>query len=158
MLEFPSIDHGESTRQTFSATHHDEAVCRFFLCGLCRRQAFVCRPCDRGQIYCSETCARQARRDRQREARRRHQATPRGRAMHANRNRCYRTRKRCVTDQGPVDEGKKSLLLEMRAISDPNRPRSSTEFVELRFCHSCGCAVSKFLRLTAPSREYHRRQ
>jgi hypothetical protein len=58
----------------------DEVSCRSFLCGRCRSQVLVCRECDRGQIYCIGTCAQEARRDKQREARRRYQATPRGRA------------------------------------------------------------------------------
>jgi hypothetical protein len=156
-MELPNIDRGKSTRQTSPATHGDEPVCRFFLCALCRGQAVVCSPCDRGQIYCSGTCAQKSRRDRQREARRRHQATPRGRAMHAIRNRRYRARKRCVTDQGPANACKNRSLPELRTISDSCQPLSSRNFTELRFCLYCGCAASKFLRLAALSPGYHRR-
>jgi hypothetical protein len=155
-MELPSNDRGKLTRQISLAMHDDEPVCRFFLCALCRRQTIVCPPCDRGQIYCSGTCAQQARRDRQREARRRHQATPRGRAMHAVRNRRYRARKRCVTDQGPVNESKNRSLPELRAINDPSGPLSSEKFIELRFCYHCGRAASKFLKLDAHSPGYHR--
>ena len=41
----------------------DETPCRMFLCARCRRQALVCRRCDRGQIYCAGTCAQEARRE-----------------------------------------------------------------------------------------------
>ena len=68
------------------------------------RRILICRRCDRGQIYCMGICARDARREGQREARRRHQATPRGRAMHAERNRRYRARVRRVTDHGLARE------------------------------------------------------
>jgi hypothetical protein len=157
-MELPSIDRGKSARQATLATSDGAAVCRLFRCGLCRRQAIVCPPCDRGQHYCSETCAQKARRDRQREARRRHQATPRGRAMHAVRNRRYRARKRCVTDQGPGNECKNTSLPKLRAINNPSRPLYSREFVELRFCHHCGRAASKFLRLAALNPKQHRRK
>src|SRR4051794_38952630 len=157
-MELPSMDRGGSMRQTSSTAHGDEPVCRFFLCALCRCQVVVCAPCDRGQIYCSETCAQKSRRDRQREARRRYQATPRGRAMHAVRNRRYRARKRYVTDQGPASECKNRSLPELRVITDQCRPLSSRKFAELRVCHHCGRAASKFLRLTAAFPEYYRRQ
>jgi hypothetical protein len=156
-MELPSIDRGRSTRQTFPATHGDESVCRFFLCALCRCQAVVCAPCDRGQIYCSAPCTQKARRDRQREARRRHQATPRGRAMHAIRNRRYRARKRCVTDQGPANECKNRSLPELRAISDPVDRSAVENTQKYDFCHHCGRVASKFLRLAALSPGYHRR-
>jgi hypothetical protein len=100
-----------SARRICAAACDDGVSCRMFLCGCCRSQVFVCRCCDRGQVYCIETCAQKARHDRQREARRRYQATPRGRAMHAERNRRYRARMRCVTDHGPAKEpeGRPSL-------------------------------------------------
>jgi len=90
--------------RTCPAVCVDEDSFRMFLCARCRSQALVCRRCDRGQIYCTPSCAHDARCDHQREARRRHQATPRGRAMHAERNRRYRARASCVTDQGPAHE------------------------------------------------------
>jgi hypothetical protein len=68
-----------STRSACGPACPDEASCRMFLCARCRSQVLVCRRCDRGQIYCVGTCAQEGRRDRQREARRRYQATPRGR-------------------------------------------------------------------------------
>lgn len=56
------------------------------------RFLFVGRRCDRRQIYCVGICVQETRRDRRREAQRRYQATPRGRALHTERNRRYRTR------------------------------------------------------------------
>jgi len=75
---------GNSKRWTCAAACIDEVSCRMFLCARCRSQVFVCRRCDRGHIYCIGPCAQEARRDNQREARRRYQATPPGRA-HARR-------------------------------------------------------------------------
>jgi hypothetical protein len=56
---------------------------RLFLCGLCRHQVLICRRCDCGQMYSGHDCALEVRRSRQREARRRYQASERGRQMHA---------------------------------------------------------------------------
>ncbi len=70
---------------------------RMFVCARCRCQAVVCRSCDRGRIYCGRHCATEARREQQREARRRYQSTDRGRALHVERSRRYRERQR-VTD------------------------------------------------------------
>ena len=82
---------------------------RLFLCGRCRQQVRICRRCDRGQMYCGRECALEERSGRQREARRRYQASERGRQMHADRSRQYRARRRRVTDQGPIlrwDQGR----------------------------------------------------
>ena len=57
---------------------------RLFLCGRCRRQVVICRRCDRGQVYCGPDCALEVRRRNQRDARRRYQATDRGRRMHVD--------------------------------------------------------------------------
>lgn len=75
---------------------------RFFLCNRCRRQVVICSRCDRGQVYCGRDCATEVRRSRQREARRRYQASERGRQLHADRSRRFRARGRRVTDQGPT--------------------------------------------------------
>ena len=127
----------------------DEVSCRSFLCACCRRQVLVCRRCDRGQIYCMGTCAQQARHDKQREARRRYQTTPRGRAMHAERNRRYRVRAGRVTDQGPLMEHEAGLLRHLEE-SKPSRELSS-ERVPPRHshCHQCGRSALPFLRLSA---------
>jgi hypothetical protein len=75
--------------------------------GLCRRQGcgavfYVCRSCDRGQVYCSSDCRTAARRAQRRAANGRHQRSPEGRADHRDRQREYRRRlvARHVTDQG----------------------------------------------------------
>jgi hypothetical protein len=56
---------------------------RLFLCARCQAQVFVCSHCDRGQIYCAQGCGQTARRDAQRAAGRRYQASRRGRVNHA---------------------------------------------------------------------------
>ncbi len=49
----------------------------------------ICTHCDRGQRYCGEQCSRLARRESMREAGRRYQQTPDGRAKHAVRQAIY---------------------------------------------------------------------
>ncbi|OLC12338.1 MAG: hypothetical protein AUH29_16285 [Candidatus Rokubacteria bacterium 13_1_40CM_69_27] len=51
---------------------------------------FLCRHCDRGDRYCSGTCAERARRTSLREAGRRYQHSRRGRFRHAARQARYR--------------------------------------------------------------------
>ena len=127
----------------------EEASCRMFLCARCRCQVLVCRRCDRGQIYCIGTCAQEARRDRQREARRRYQATPRGRALHAERNRRYRARQlRHVTDHGLAKEreGPPQAWVVNAALGEPPSRRKSSGHAH---CHHCGCVASALLRQSA---------
>jgi hypothetical protein len=66
---------------------------RFAFCGLCRRLFFACRRCDRGQRYCGEVCADEARQRSLRAARLRHQRSPEGRLDHCDRQRAYRERR-----------------------------------------------------------------
>jgi hypothetical protein len=134
----------------------DEVSCRMFLCARCRSQVLVCRRCDRGQIYCIGTCAQQARRDNQREARRRYQATPRGRAMHAARNRCYRARGRCVTDHGLANVPKAGPLLGSEVDGALSEPSSSRKSPGQWLCHHCRRSASAFARLSALRPGRHR--
>ena len=74
---------------------------------LCRRQGcgavfYVCRSCDRGQVYCSSSCRTAARRAQKRAANGRHQRSLEGKADHRDRQREYRRRLVAlrVTDQG----------------------------------------------------------
>jgi hypothetical protein len=74
-----------------------QRVCHFPPCGTV---FYLCRHCDRGQQYCSLRCRKKSRRLQRREANRRHQQTPEGRADHRDRQREYRQRRRArVTDQ-----------------------------------------------------------
>ncbi len=149
MLEFTDAEVLNPERLTCHDACLDEVSCRIFLCVCCRRQVLVCRRCDRGQIYCRGTCAQVARREKQRNARRRYQATPRGRAMHAERNRRYRARVRRVTDHGPVIEQETGLLRRFEgseALREPSAERISPVHSH---CHYCGRSASSSLRLSA---------
>jgi hypothetical protein len=137
-------------REACAAASFDGASCRLFLCARCRTQVLICRRCDRGQTYCAGICAQEARRERQREARRRYQATPRGRAMHAERNRRYRVRRRCVTDHGLSGARGERFVPPVNTAST-EQPRSATA-PGLGLCHRCRRSASAFLRLSFLSR------
>ena len=68
-----------------------QLVCRGLECGAL---FVICRSCYRGQAYCSERCRQKGRRQRRREANRRHQQTREGRLDHRDRQRAYRQRRR----------------------------------------------------------------
>lgn len=151
------LQNAATTRErTACRAECSDDICRLFLCSRCRVQVLVCRRCDRGQIYCFGACAQEARRERRREARRRYQATDRGRAMHAERNRRYRARRRCVTDHGPlVTRSERRLPTVNTASSDP--PRGSAPCLGL--CHRCSRSASPLVRLSAlPRRHVGRRR
>jgi len=86
-----------------------QRLCRGPACG---SVFYVCRPCDRGQRYCSERCREQARREQRREANLRHQRSEEGRLDHRDRQREYRRRLAAqrVTDQGSGEEECASIL------------------------------------------------
>lgn len=152
----PDLTDAESARRICVATCADGVLCRMFLCGCCRSQVLVCRCCDRGQIYCIKTCAQKVRAERQREARRRHQATPRGRAMHAERNRRYRDRMRCVTDHGPSKEPERRPSRNLDGGATLSQPAPSRKSPGLQFCHNCGRSASTFLRRSPLRTRWHR--
>lgn len=98
----------------------------------CGTVFYLCRPCDRGQRYCSERCRGKSRREQRRAANRRHQRSDEGRLDHRDRQREYRLRRvRRVTDQGSGGEVCSSTL----------RPLSELSFeagVGEVFCRLCG--------------------
>ena len=63
-------------------------------CPRCHTVFAICSHCDRGQVYCGESCSRPARRDSLRRARRRHRRSPEGRLDHRDRERDRRRRRR----------------------------------------------------------------
>ena len=59
----------------------------------CRALFFICSYCDRGQVYCSNSCRQPARLEQRRQANRRYQQTLRGRVAHSRRQLAYRLRR-----------------------------------------------------------------
>ena len=131
---------------------------RFFLCARCRDQVFVCRCCDHGQIYCAGTCAEEARRQAQRMAGQRYQATYRGRLNHAARASRYRTQQKNVTHQGSLPlsrDGVVSLDAGLLAATVTASKPAAVRDVVMRSqgsspgfccCHWCGKRCSPLLR------------
>lgn len=94
-----------------------QLVCRWPDCGA---TFVICRSCYRGQAYCNERCRVKGRRQRRREANRRHQQTCEGRLDHRDRQRAYRQRRRGhrVTDTSS------RLRLDSASILQPRSQRS----------------------------------
>jgi hypothetical protein len=135
---------------------------RLYRCARCHEQVVVCQRCDRGQIYCAAGCAALARRERQRGAGERYQASRRGRFVHAERSRRYRQRRRAlaeiVTHQGCVAPDAGALLrteatvtvtesidtvvevvaIEVMSLATPTEPSSS--------CKHCGARCAGGVR------------
>lgn len=126
---------------------------RMFLCGRCRMQVVLCSRCDRGNVYCGQTCARAQRRSSLLAAGARYQSSFAGRMAHAARARRYRARCNKVTHQGSVAQPspdqihpsataspplkrQPDLSPELEAATDSSRPR----------CSSCGAARADAVR------------
>jgi hypothetical protein len=72
---------------------------RFVICHrlACGQVFFVCRGCDRGQLYCRRSCGEANRREKQRAPGQRYQRSWSGRLNHAARAQRYRARRKNVT-------------------------------------------------------------
>jgi hypothetical protein len=109
---------------------------------LCRRQGcgavfYVCRSCDRGQVYCSGDCRTAARRAQKRAANGRHQRSSEGRADHRDGQREYRRRLvgLRVTDQG---SGGESGLPTLGCVVDEAPQQFGAMPVDSLCCVVCG--------------------
>ena len=125
---------------------------RFYLCARCRLQTFVCRACDRGQIYCAAECANAARAQFQREASQRYDRTRRARVLNADRQRRHRLRRRTQDNQNVTDQG--SRRVPVRAPSNASLVKSSAEHLlsvvprpGVIYCHRCACECASRVRL-----------
>lgn len=117
-----------------------ETTARLFNCARCQCQVTICSTCDRGNIYCSRSCAKKSRKASLRAAARRYQNTIQGKFNHAARQRRYRERRKKVTHQG-----------------SPHKPRQSNSCVQgagcEHRCHFCKKRISSFLRFDFLRRE-----
>lgn len=116
---------------------------RLFLCARCRVQVLICSHCDRGQRYCAEGCAWEARHQSQREAGRRYGRSRDGRFACAERNRRYRIRRKNVTHQGSPRHRKDAVLVVTTAVV-ASKPVTVDRRAMRWQCHWCGrpCADS----------------
>lgn len=127
---------------------NDGPVGRTYQCASCHVRVVVCPRCDRGQIYCSRSCAQEVRQSRLREAAQRYQASDRGRLLHAERSRRYRERNRRVTHQSSASETSErtSPAPAEPPVVAPEAVLSRDEHGPLRTCRYCGGTVSEFVR------------
>jgi len=120
---------------------------RLFNCARCRAQVLICSGCDRGNIYCGRTCSQQARRESLRAAGRRYQRSRRGRLLHAERQRRYRSRPHKVTHHGSAPTTTDdSLPPESRTVPCASPGGASIREQGVR-CHFCRHPCSEHLRL-----------
>lgn len=94
----------------------------------CRVLFFICSYCDRGQVYCSESCRQPVRRQQRRQANRRQQQTLRGRLAHSRRQHAYRRRlahAHCRRNEKIVTGHSSQARLRVR----PSRRVSSPDWV-----------------------------
>lgn len=114
---------------------------RLFHCVGCHKQTLICSHCDRGQLYCSQSCASRARRQSCRLAEKRYQQTHRGKVKHALRQRRYRARlTKKVTDQG-------SPALPQNVLLNSVKNQAITmQYCEHAQCCFCRRPVSSWVR------------
>ena len=138
---------GVRLRRSCEAGQADALSGRLFLCAGCRQQVVVCSCCDRGQIYCADGCAQQARHLTVQHAGRRYQASHRGRRMHAARMSRWRARREKVTHHGSPAPPAGDLLAPaaMTIPSDAAAPADQAR-VAGPHCHWCGRSCPPLLR------------
>ncbi len=105
----------------------------------CRKLFWICRPCYRGQRYCSEACRVETRLKQRTEYNRRHQQSEEGRLDHCDRQKAYRQRQhelreqekqeKSVTDQGRFIESS-SVKLNFSGFCLPSNPIEQADLVE----------------------------
>lgn len=109
---------------------------------MCAQQFLLCRDCDRGQIYCSTECRCEARRRSRREGSKRYQDTERGKALHAMRQKRYRSKKPSVTHQGSHTMAADDLLITTTESGSKEEVRTSRNR-----CTSCSAECGPYFRL-----------
>lgn len=121
---------------------------RLFNCHRCTNQVVICSHCDRGNIYCSKSCATQSRLENHRRSNQLYQRTFHGRQLHALRQKRYRQRHtEKVTDGCSVEIPPNDLLRQPK-----NEKKSAPTGVT--HCSFCGAPVSAYFRNDFLSRSY----
>lgn len=124
-----------------------ESTSRLFFCARCRGQVLICSRCDRGQLYCSDSCSKTARDQSVRAAGRRYQRSRPGRFKHAERTRRYRLRQQNVTHQGSEPSARNDLLTaNSTTVGESDAPDRQGARAEAFRCSFCGRDCSAFVR------------
>jgi hypothetical protein len=76
--------------------------------------------------------------------------------MHAERNRRYRARMRCVTDHGPAKEPEGPPSPNLDGGARLSQPAPNRKSPGLSVCHNCGRAAFAFLRRSPLRTRRHR--
>lgn len=119
-----------------------EHTARIFNCVRCHRQVIICSCCDRGNIYCGQTCSQVSRKESMRASGERYQKTYRGRINHAKRQKLYREQKQNIVTHHPLNEIPTNDLLQ----SETNECVKAACSDEIR-CHFCDCICNSSLRV-----------
>ena len=135
-----------------------ESVGRMFLCARCREHTVLCSRCDRGQIYCGQSCSSAARVEAQRAAGQRYQSSGIGRINHVERTRRWRLRQHqqrvpgaqeddFVTHQGSPQAPTAEPVLSS-SLSAGAEPVATVEAAQTQwFCPECSAALHPWVRL-----------
>lgn len=112
---------------------------RLFLCARCYLQVVICTYCDRGNIYCSRSCAVDARKQSIREAGIRYQKSLKGRLKHALRQRRYmdkiRDLKKKMTHQGSNETAQNALLPSVKNKTEATKEKQVNSSPTCSLCH-----------------------
>ena len=126
-----------------------ENSARLYHCARCRCQVIVCRFCDRGQIYCTGSCAQLARTTALRAAGKRYRQTRLGKLKQALRQQRYRQRLRRSLQQKVTHH--RSLLEPPHDLLTTTVKKTRRRAVQAKDqeigCHFCGRSGWIFLRL-----------
>jgi hypothetical protein len=120
---------------------------RLFNCALCYAQVRLCTRCDRGNRYCGQICAVEARRRSRADACRRYQRSFAGALNHANRQAAYRVRvSKQVTHQGSAEDQAYAILSEENDKEIFEATPTAPESRERTSCTGCGAWGGLFAR------------
>ena len=118
---------------------------RLYQCHRCHAQVVICAKCDRGNRYCTNGCAKKARRASLARATKKYQQSRPGRFNNAERQHRFRQRqKQKVTHQSSALIALNDVLKgQVKVRKKGSVPvKHSVDMV----CHHCGEACSPFLR------------
>jgi len=118
---------------------------RLYQCFRCQAQVIICSRCDRANRYCTNGCAKKARRASLSRASKKYQQSRPGRFNNAKRQQRFRERKKQkVTHQSSALIASNDVLKgQVKARKKVIVPaKHSADMV----CHHCGEACSPFLR------------
>lgn len=121
------------------------STARLYFCNRCQKQVIICSRCDRGNRYCADECAADARSASLKRASEKYQSTQAGRINNAARQQRYRQQEQpIVTHQGSQSDRPCDVLkARFEWLNKAEKQEQSCTDV---FCHHCGTVCAPFLR------------